>query len=71
MFKHFKRRWSDAGDILREMYSMVTWRNAIVFLPGAIFLTFFLVFMMQFEDYDEIDKWESYMDDQIKRDRVS
>jgi hypothetical protein len=71
MFKHFKRRWSDTGDILREMCALITWRNAVVFLPGAIVLAAFVVLMMQFEDYDEIDEWESDMESQIKRDRVS
>ena len=66
MFKHFKRRWSDIGEMLKDLYSGITWINFLLVLPGAIFLTFFIIFMMQFEGYDEIDQWEEYMDEAIK-----
>jgi hypothetical protein len=67
MFKHFKRRWSDIGEMLKEMYSEITWLNFLWVLPGAIFFTFFIVFFMQLEDYDEIDKHEDYMDELLKQ----
>ena len=71
MFKYFKRRWSDIGSILTDLYSGITWLNCILFLPGVIFLTFFIVFFMQFEDYDEIDQWDNYMEDRLRGRRVS
>jgi hypothetical protein len=71
MFKYFKRRWSDIGSILTDLYSGITWLNCIWFLPGAIVLTFFIVFIMQFEDYDEIDQWDNYMEDRLRGRRVS
>jgi hypothetical protein len=66
MFKHFKRRWSDIGRMLGEMYSEITWINFPLYLPGAIILSFFVIFLMQLEDYDEIDKYEAYMDELLK-----
>ncbi len=67
MFKHFKRRWTDIGRMLGETYSEITWLNFLCVLPGAIFFTFFIVFFMQLEDYDEIDKHEDYMDELLKQ----
>jgi hypothetical protein len=67
MFKYFKRRWSDIGEMLKQMYSEITWLNFPLVLPGCILFTFFIVFIMQFEDYDEIDKYEANMDELFKQ----
>lgn len=66
MFKYFKRRWADIGEILIEIWSLITWTNFLWFILGAIIFSLFVIVIMQFEDYEESDKWESYIDDILK-----
>jgi hypothetical protein len=56
--KHFKRRCSDAQQIVKELFDLVTWTNFILVVPGIILFTPILVFLLLFEDYDENDRWE-------------
>jgi hypothetical protein len=68
--KHFKRRCSDAGQIVKELFEQVTWKNFIVTLPAIILFTPILLFLLLFEDYDENDRWEKKMSeyfDQLDR----
>lgn len=58
LFPHFKRRVKDTAQIIKECYSIVTWKNFIWTIPGATLLTLFVSFCMLFEDYDESDAWE-------------
>lgn len=68
--KHFKRRCSDAGKMVKELLDLVTWKNFIVTLPAIILFTPILLFLLLFEDYDENDRWEKKMSeyfDQLDR----
>jgi hypothetical protein len=62
MFKYFKRRWTDIGIMLKGLWSELTLFNSIFYFPGAIFLSLFMIFLMQFEDYDLIDSCEEEME---------
>jgi hypothetical protein len=56
LFPHLKRRVNDTVEILKESYSIISWGNLIWSIPLVIFVTFFVPFLMLFEDYDEIDE---------------
>ncbi len=57
MFKYFKRRWTDIGEMLIDFWSSITWINFLWFIPGATIFSFFIILTMQFEDYEEIDNF--------------
>lgn len=59
---YFKRRIKDSWQITKEMFSGVTWINAIIMIPGLLFFIPFVWFWMLFEDYEEIDKAKETMD---------
>ena len=59
---YFKRRVKDSWQITKEICSGVTWINAIITIPGLLFLIFFVWFWMLFEDYEEIDRATETMD---------
>lgn len=63
--KHFKRRCSDAGQMVKELLDLVTWKNSILVVPGIILFTPFLLFLLLFEDYDENDRWEKKMSEYL------
>jgi hypothetical protein len=68
--KHFKRRCSDARQMVKELLDLVTWKNFILVVPGIILFTPILLFLLLFEDYDENDRWEKKMSeyfDQLDR----
>jgi len=62
MFKHFKRRWTAIGNMVSIIYSKVNWWNFIFTIPIATFFSIFVVLIMQLEDYDDVDYWDSQMD---------
>lgn len=53
---YFKRRVKDSWKITKEICITVTWKNAIILVPGLVFLIPFVWFCMLFEDYEEIDR---------------
>ena len=65
LFPHFKRRVKDTAGMIKECYSIVTWKNFIWTIPGATFATLFVSFLMLFEDYDEIDAWERKIEEKM------
>jgi hypothetical protein len=38
---YFKRRIKDSWQITKEIFSCVTWKNAIITIPWLLFLIFF------------------------------
>ena len=66
LFPHFKRRVSDTAGMIKECYSIVTWKNFIWTIPGATFVTLFVLFCMLFEDYDETDAWERKIEEKLR-----
>ena len=63
---YYKRRIKDSWQITKEIFSCVTWKNAIITIPGLLFLIFFVWFWMLFEDYDEIEEAGKTMDQIFK-----
>jgi len=63
--KHFKRRCSDARQMVKELLDLVTWKNFILVVPGIILFTPILLFLLLFEDYDESDRWEKKMSEYL------
>ena len=59
---HSKRRVKDSWQITKEICSGVTWINAIITIPGLIFLIPLVWFLMLFEDYEEIDRAKEDVD---------
>ena len=66
LFPHFKRRVKDTAGMIKECYSIVTWKNFIWTIPGATFATLFVLFCMLFEDYDETDAWERKIEEKLR-----
>lgn len=66
LFPHFKRRVKDTAQMIKECYSIVTWKNFIWTIPGATFVTLFVLFCMLFEDYDETDAWERKIEEKLR-----
>jgi len=56
---YFKRRVKDSWQITKEIGSGLTWKNAIIMIPGLFLLIPFVWFLMLFEDYEEIDRHEN------------
>lgn len=59
---YFKRRIKDSWQITKEIGSSITWKNAIILIPGMLFLIPFVWFWMLFEDYEEIDRAREEVD---------
>ena len=66
LFPHFKRKANDTAGMIKECYSIVTWKNFIWTIPGATFVTLFVLFCMLFEDYDETDAWERKIEEKLR-----
>jgi hypothetical protein len=50
---YFKRRIKDSLQVAKLIFSCVTWKNAIITIPGFIVLIPFVWFFMLFDDYEE------------------
>jgi hypothetical protein len=64
---HAKRRFNDSLEITRELFQQVNWKNALLSIPLMFFFVPFIWFIMLFEDYDEIDRWDRLMDEELKK----
>lgn len=66
--KHFKRRCSDARQIVKELFDTITPKNWILVIPAIILFIPIILFLLLFEDYDENDRWEKKITEYLNED---
>lgn len=57
---YFKRRIKDSWEITKDMVNQINYKNAIIVIIGMFIMIPLVWFIMLFEDYDEIDRFNNY-----------
>jgi hypothetical protein len=64
--RHTKRRIKDTLEIFNDGFKLINWKNALVTIPGMLLIMPIICFGMLFEDYDEIDNANLWMNGELK-----